>query len=81
MSFGVNDCKYLVKFVDAHRYEYLFLCLQGLTIIAFNKGNIDAKTIREVLSLGPTFVVMKFLESKSLCCHVLLRILFLCSAF
>lgn len=45
---------------------YMNLCLQGLTIIAFNKGNIDAKTIREVLSLGPTFVVMKFLESKSL---------------
>ncbi|KAI8526298.1 hypothetical protein RHMOL_Rhmol13G0297700 [Rhododendron molle] len=47
-----------------HRlWIFLVMMFQGLTIIAFNKGNIDAKTIREVLSLGPTFVVMKFLES------------------
>jgi hypothetical protein len=37
---------------------------QGLTIIAFNDGSLNGKTLREVLSLGPTFVVMKFFESK-----------------
>jgi hypothetical protein len=37
---------------------------QGLTIIAFNDGRLNGKTLREVLSLGPTFVVMKFFESK-----------------
>ncbi|CAK9137155.1 unnamed protein product [Ilex paraguariensis] len=35
----------------------------GLTIIAFNGGHFDSKTIREVLSLGPTYVVMKFFQS------------------
>ncbi|KAL2323845.1 hypothetical protein Fmac_022903 [Flemingia macrophylla] len=47
-----------------HRlWIFLFMMFQGLTIIAFNNGNLDAKTLREVLSLGPTFVVMKFVES------------------
>lgn len=36
---------------------------QGLTILAFNNERFDSKTLREVLSLGPTYVVMKFLES------------------
>ncbi|GAU12085.1 hypothetical protein TSUD_00510 [Trifolium subterraneum] len=36
---------------------------KGLAIIAFNDGKFNAKTLREVLSLGPTFVVMKFFES------------------
>lgn len=42
---------------------HFILMFQGLTIIAFNDGNFNAKTLREVLSLGPTFVVMKFFES------------------
>ncbi|RDX70037.1 Callose synthase 9, partial [Mucuna pruriens] len=47
-----------------HRlWIFLFMMFQGLTIIAFNDGNLNAKTLREVLSLGPTFVVMKFFES------------------
>ncbi|OIV91208.1 hypothetical protein TanjilG_30430 [Lupinus angustifolius] len=36
---------------------------KGLSIIAFNNGNLNAKTLRELLSLGPTYVVMKFIES------------------
>lgn len=44
--------------------QTLFLHFQGLTIIAFNDGRVNSKTIREVLSLGPTFVVMKFVESR-----------------
>ncbi|XP_027367139.1 callose synthase 9 isoform X2 [Abrus precatorius] len=47
-----------------HRlWIFLFMMFQGLTIIAFNNGNLNAKTLREVLSVGPTFVVMKFFES------------------
>lgn len=42
-------------------YIYIF---QGLTIIAFNGGKLNWKTIKQVLSLGPTYVVMKFIESK-----------------
>lgn len=42
---------------------YLFILSQGLAIIAFNDGNITSKTIREVLSVGPTYFVMKFFES------------------
>lgn len=47
-----------------HRlWIFLFMMFQGLTIIAFNNGNLDSKTIREILSLGPTFVVMKLFQS------------------
>ncbi|KAF7837120.1 callose synthase 9 [Senna tora] len=47
-----------------HRlWIFLFMMFQGLTLIAFNNGHLNAKTLREVLSLGPTFVVMKFFES------------------
>ncbi|XP_050371424.1 callose synthase 9 [Argentina anserina] len=47
-----------------HRlWIFLVVMFQGLTIIAFNNESFDAKCIREVLSLGPTFLGMKFLES------------------
>ncbi|XP_057422591.1 callose synthase 9 [Lotus japonicus] len=47
-----------------HRlWIFLIMMFQGLAIIAFNDENFNAKTLRELLSLGPTFVVMKFLES------------------
>ncbi|KAH7543621.1 hypothetical protein FEM48_Zijuj02G0203200 [Ziziphus jujuba var. spinosa] len=52
-----------VSFIDnviAPLYEVV---AAGLAIIAFNDGRFDAKTIREVLSLGPTFLIMKFFES------------------
>ncbi|KAF1878778.1 hypothetical protein Lal_00047450 [Lupinus albus] len=39
---------------------------KGLSIIAFNNGNLNAKTLRELLSLGPTFIVMKFVERTAL---------------
>uniref|UniRef100_A0A3Q7E847 1,3-beta-glucan synthase component FKS1-like domain-containing protein n=1 Tax=Solanum lycopersicum TaxID=4081 RepID=A0A3Q7E847_SOLLC len=41
----------------------LDVSFHGLTILAFNNERLDSKTLREVLSLGPTYVVMKFLES------------------
>lgn len=46
-------------------YIYLYI-FQALTILAFNDRHFNAKMLREVLSVGPTFVVMKFFESKFL---------------
>ncbi|OMP02607.1 Glycosyl transferase, family 48 [Corchorus capsularis] len=47
-----------------HRlWIFLVMMFQGLAIIAFNDERLNSKTLREVLSLGPTFVVMKFIES------------------
>lgn len=40
--------------------------LQGLSIIAFRKGNINLDTFKILLSLGPTFAIMNFIESKLL---------------
>ncbi|KAB1999789.1 hypothetical protein ERO13_D12G166801v2, partial [Gossypium hirsutum] len=40
---------------------FLVMMFQGLTIIAFNDGHLNAKTLREFFSLGPTFVVMNFI--------------------
>jgi callose synthase len=39
------------------------MMFQGLTIIAFNNGSFDMKTVLQLLSLGPTYVAMKFIES------------------
>ncbi|XP_049931927.1 callose synthase 9 isoform X1 [Nymphaea colorata] len=42
---------------------FLVMMFQGLAILAFNKGKFNSKTVHELLSLGPTFVIMKFFES------------------
>lgn len=44
-------------------FAALFPYLQAMTIFAFNNEQFNSKTLREVLSLGPTYVVMKFIES------------------
>ncbi|XP_059665125.1 callose synthase 9 [Cornus florida] len=60
----VEHRTFLHLYHSFHRlWIFLFMMFQGLGIIAFNDGLINSKTIREVLSLGPTFVVMKFFES------------------
>lgn len=43
---------------------FMLLLLKGLTIIAFNDGRINLDTFKSVLSLGPTFAIMNFAESK-----------------
>ncbi|KAJ7532009.1 hypothetical protein O6H91_14G068400 [Diphasiastrum complanatum] len=46
-----------------HRlWIFLIMMLQGLTIIAFSH-NIRLGTIKKFLSLGPTFLIMKFFQS------------------
>ncbi|XP_028076538.1 callose synthase 9 isoform X1 [Camellia sinensis] len=60
----VEHRTFLHLYHSFHRlWIFLVLMFQGLAIIAFNDGHINSKTILEVLSLGPTFVVMKFFES------------------
>ncbi|XP_024020738.1 callose synthase 9 isoform X2 [Morus notabilis] len=60
----VEHRTFLHLYHSFHRlWIFLAMMFQGLAIIAFNKGNLNAKTFREVLSLGPTFAVMKFFES------------------
>ncbi|OAY48210.2 callose synthase 10 [Manihot esculenta] len=47
-----------------HRlWIFLTLMFQALTIIAFNHGHIDLDTFKFVLSIGPSFAIMNFIES------------------
>lgn len=50
-------------FTSRPLFNSFYLIVQGLAIISFNNGNINPKTIREVLSVGPTYFVMKFFKS------------------
>ncbi|XP_072963967.1 callose synthase 9 [Typha angustifolia] len=60
----VEHRTFLHLYHSFHRlWMFLFMMFQGLTIIAFNDGNLNMKTIQVLLSLGPTYVVMKFIES------------------
>lgn len=60
----VEHRTYFHLYHSFHRlWIFLVMMFQGLTIIAFNDGHLNSKTLREVLSLGPTFVVMKLIES------------------
>ncbi|XP_042386500.1 callose synthase 9-like [Zingiber officinale] len=59
----VEHRTFLHLYHSFHRlWIFLFMMFQGLTIIAFNNG-VNSTTIKQVLSLGPTYVVMKFIES------------------
>ncbi|KAH6554720.1 hypothetical protein KP509_1Z311900 [Ceratopteris richardii] len=47
-----------------HRlWIFLVLAFQGLAVIAFSGSLISITTLKGLLSLGPTFLVMKFIES------------------
>ncbi|OWM73432.1 hypothetical protein CDL15_Pgr026531 [Punica granatum] len=60
----VEHRTFLHLYHSFHRlWIFLVMMFQGLAVIAFNNGNFNSKTLRELLSLGPTFVIMKFIES------------------
>lgn len=60
----VEHRTFLHLYHSFHRlWMFLIMMFQGLTIIAFNDGRFDRKTILQLLSLGPTYIVMKFVES------------------
>ncbi|KAK6920584.1 Glycosyl transferase, family 48 [Dillenia turbinata] len=48
---------------------FLALMFQALTIVAFNNGSLNLDTFKMILSIGPSFAVMNFIES---CLDVLL---------
>ncbi|CAK9328068.1 unnamed protein product [Citrullus colocynthis] len=60
----VEHRTFLHLYHSFHRlWIFLVMTFQALTIVAFNNGSFNMKTWLEVLSLGPTFVVMNFIES------------------
>eukprot|EP01018_Ginkgo_biloba_P028898 Gb_01752 [translate_table: standard] len=60
----VEHRTFLHLYHSFHRlWIFLIMMFQGLTIIAFNDGKINLGTLKEVLSLGPTFFIMKFIQS------------------
>uniref|UniRef100_A0A6N2K4J3 1,3-beta-glucan synthase n=1 Tax=Salix viminalis TaxID=40686 RepID=A0A6N2K4J3_SALVM len=66
----VEHRTFLHLYRSFHRlWIFLVLMFQALTIIAFNHGNLSLDTFKEILSVGPSFAVMNFIES---CLDVLL---------
>ncbi|XP_078446407.1 callose synthase 9-like [Wolffia australiana] len=60
----VEHRTFLHLFHSFHRlWIFLFMMFQGLTIIAFNDGKPSEKMWLEILSLGPTYAVMMFVQS------------------
>ncbi|KAL8505877.1 hypothetical protein ACS0TY_016920 [Phlomoides rotata] len=60
----VEHRTFLHLYHSFHRlWIFLVMMFQGLAIIAFNSGNLNSRTIREVLSVGPTYFVMKLFKS------------------
>ncbi|KAE8123986.1 hypothetical protein FH972_018899 [Carpinus fangiana] len=66
----VEHRTFLHLYRSFHRlWIFLVLMFQGLTIIAFKNGHINLDTFKMVLSVGPSFAIMNFIES---CLDVLL---------
>ncbi|KAH9720642.1 callose synthase 10 [Citrus sinensis] len=66
----VEHRTFLHLYRSFHRlWIFLFVMFQALTILAFRKEKINLKTFKTILSIGPTFVIMNFIES---CLDVLL---------
>ncbi|XP_073063640.1 callose synthase 9-like isoform X1 [Primulina eburnea] len=60
----VEHRTFLHLYHSFHRlWIFLLIMFQGLAVFSFNKSQFNSKTIREVLSVGPTYFVMKFFES------------------
>ncbi|XP_024025005.1 callose synthase 10 isoform X1 [Morus notabilis] len=60
----VEHRTFLHLYRSFHRlWIFLALMFQALAIIAFNDGTINLDTFKSVLSIGPTFAIMSFLES------------------
>jgi callose synthase len=46
-----------------HRFWIFLVCmLQGLTIFAFCNQELHIRSLKYIMSVGPTFIVMKFLQ-------------------
>ncbi|KAK9278786.1 hypothetical protein L1049_028364 [Liquidambar formosana] len=66
----VEHRTFLHLYRSFHRlWIFLAVMFQALTIIAFNNGKINLYIFKTILSIGPTFAIMNFVES---CLDVLL---------
>lgn len=66
----VEHRTFLHLYRSFHRlWIFLVLMFQALTVIAFHNGDINLRTFKAILSVGPTFAIMNFVES---CLDVLL---------
>ncbi|KAJ4712497.1 Callose synthase [Melia azedarach] len=66
----VEHRTFLHLYRSFHRlWIFLVVMFQALTIIAFRNENINLDTFKIILSIGPTFAIMNFIES---CLDVLL---------
>ncbi|KAL7139530.1 hypothetical protein ABFS83_09G058200 [Erythranthe nasuta] len=60
----VEHRTFLHLFRSFHRlWMFLIIMFQALAIIAFHDGKLNLNTFKTLLSIGPTFAVMNFLES------------------
>ncbi|GER25525.1 3 glucan synthase [Striga asiatica] len=60
----VEHRTFLHLYRSFHRlWIFLIVMFQALAIIAFHDGNLNLNTFKTLLSIGPTFAVMNFLES------------------
>ncbi|MFS7971643.1 putative 1,3-beta-glucan synthase [Helianthus anomalus] len=61
----VEHRTFLHLYRSFHRmWIFLIVMFQGLTIIAFNDGKLNQNTFKTLLSIGPTYAILKFIE----CC-------------
>ncbi|KAH6758638.1 glucan synthase-like 8 [Perilla frutescens var. frutescens] len=60
----VEHRTFLHLYRSFHRlWIFLIVMFQALAIVAFNDGKLNLNTFKSLLSTGPTFAVMNFLES------------------
>uniref|UniRef100_A0AAU6MUF6 1,3-beta-glucan synthase n=1 Tax=Paeonia lactiflora TaxID=35924 RepID=A0AAU6MUF6_PAELC len=60
----VEHRTFLHLYRSFHRlWIFLAIMFQALAIIAFNNGTLNSDTFKSVLSIGPTFAIMNFVES------------------
>ncbi|XP_047316862.1 callose synthase 10 [Impatiens glandulifera] len=60
----VEHRTFLHLYRSFHRmWIFLVIMFQALTMIAFNGGKLNIDTFKTVLSVGPTYAIMNFLES------------------
>ncbi|KAK9066428.1 hypothetical protein SSX86_013750 [Deinandra increscens subsp. villosa] len=61
----VEHRTFLHLYRSFHRmWIFLIVMFQGLTVIAFNDGKLNLDTFKTLLSIGPTYAILKFVQ----CC-------------
>eukprot|EP00252_Welwitschia_mirabilis_P007366 TRINITY_DN18640_c0_g1_i2.p1 TRINITY_DN18640_c0_g1~~TRINITY_DN18640_c0_g1_i2.p1 ORF type:complete len:1915 (+),score=322.94 TRINITY_DN18640_c0_g1_i2:50-5794(+) len=59
----VEHRTFLHLYHSFHRlWIFLLMMFQALTILGFNDSGINKSTVKDLLSLGPTYVIMNFVE-------------------